>query len=144
MLKILSLPMLLFVLLCFGGCNETPVVVFHSYDELTDYPFFGADWVPEIVQNDITDIRETYAVENGHVYGRFDFVTRSMYDSVFSTYQVVSSDLLLQKMDSINRPQRPEWFITEKDLNTGKYQLAWHKGFCLLLCKQENRMYFVK
>jgi hypothetical protein len=144
MLKVLTPIFLFFILLSLTGCNDTPMVVFHSYDELTDYPFFGSIWVPEIVQEDITDIRETYAVENGHVFGRLDFTRRPVYDSIFGQYGVASQDSLLVKINSIKRPKYPEWFIPEKELFAGKYLIATHQGFYLMMARTENRIYFLK
>lgn len=144
MLKVSAPILLFFIQLIISGCNDTPMVVFHSYDELTDYPFFGSSWVPEIVQEDITDIRETYAVENGHVFGRLDFTRRPVYDSIFSGYSTANQDSLLAKINSIKRPEYPDWFIPEKEITSGKYSLARHKGFYLFLHRTENRMYFLK
>lgn len=143
MIKIVT-PVLLAILLSLTSCNGSPIVVFHSYDELTDYPFFDADWVPEIVRDDITDIRETYAVDNGHVFGRFDFINRNVYDSIFVQYQEANPDSLLLKINSIKRPKYPKWYIPKQELVSGKYQMAKQKGFYLLLARKENRIYFLK
>jgi len=144
MLKFFTPFLLITMLLCLGACNDTPMVVFHSYDELTEYSFFGDDWVPEIVQNDITDIRETYAVENGHVFGRLDFVHRALYDSIFGQYGKANQDSVLMKIHSIKRPKYPDWFIPENELISGKYAIATHHGFYLWMAQAQNRIYFVK
>jgi len=130
--------------LSFFSCNESPHIDFHSYEELSNYEFIQNGWFPEILNHDASDIRETYDVNNKHLFGKFDFKNRINYDSIVAGYSVVEKDSLIKRIKEIKRPRRPEWFIHPKDLTDNNFVFTVHNNFYLIIEKEKNRIYFLR
>lgn len=126
------------------SCNESPSIDFHSYQELSGYSFIQNGWFPEILKGDAYSIKETYDVNNKHVFGKFEFSDRTKYDSIICTYSIVERDTLLAKIDEIDKPLYPEWFITKSDLDKGNYTSVKHMDLYLIIEKGINRIYFIR
>lgn len=140
----LKIAVLLTTCLSFSSCNESPYVIFHSYQELSEYDFISQGRIPEIVNDDAIEIRETYDITNNHIFGSFDFIHRPEYDSVINGYSKGDKGSLLKRIEDISKPRYPKWFIPKEDINGGKYIIANHKGFFLMLDRNVNRIYFLR
>lgn len=126
------------------SCNESPHVDFHSYQELSLYGFFDKEWLPEILGADLTHVQQTYDVNNKHLFGEFEFTDRERYDSIVETYDKVEIDTLINRMEQINKPIAPDWFISKRDLVKGNYIFVKHQEFYLILEKEANRIYYMR
>ena len=111
MSKLFKIASILFVWLCLSGCSESPYVEFYSYHELMEYDFFSHGWFPRILKEDAFGIKETYDVSSHHAFGKFEFKQRDLYEPDFKTCRSVPADSLLSKIEEIERPSFPKWFI---------------------------------
>jgi len=135
----------LIVWLFAASCNSgSPFVEFHSYQELSEYDFIKNDWFPEILNDDATAIQETYDVYTKHLFGSFDFNRRFEYDSIFKSYAVATSDSLFKRLENIEKPRYPKWFIPLENLSKGNFVVAKHNDFYLIMDKNTNRVYFLR
>lgn len=132
------------VCLCLSSCSESPQVDFYSYQELSEYNFINNGWIPEIVGNDAYAIRETYDINNNHLFGKFDFKYRPKYDSITKSYLVMKKDSVLARVEKINKPRYPKWFIPKEDLTKGNYILLKYGDFYLIMEKKINRIYYLR
>lgn len=132
------------VLICFSSCYESRHVDFHSYKELAEYSFINDGWIPEVMGQDACAIQETYDVNNNHLFGKFDFKNRLVYDSVFRTCVAVREDSLLAKIEQINKPRCPKWFIPKERLIKSNYLMVKHQNFYLIMEKKGNRIYYLR
>lgn len=144
MKKNIKTALLLSACLWFTSCNESPYVVFHTYQELTGYDFIGEGRIPEIVNENAVEIRETYNIVNKHIFGSFDFIHRPEYDSVIMSYDTGDIDSLLKRIEETGSPRYPKWFIPKENLTGGHYIIARHEGFYLMMDKKVNRIYFLR
>ena len=142
--KIFKLAFLFTVCLCFSSCNESPYVIFHTYQELSEYDFISEGRIPEILDVDAIEIRETYDITNKHIFGSFDFIRRPKYDSVIMSYPTGDKSSLLKMIKEIKKPRYPKWFIPEEDIIRGQYIIAKQKDFYLLMDKKVDRIYFLR
>jgi len=126
------------------SCNESPHIDFHSYEELSNYEFIQNGWFPEMLNHDALDIRETYDVNNKHLFGKFDFKNRQNYDSIIAGYSVVEKDSMIKRIKEIKSPLLPEWFMHPKDLIDNKFVFIAHNKFYLIIEKEKNRIYFFR
>lgn len=136
--------LLLLAVACLASCKESPVVDFHSYEELLEYPYYSNGWYPDIARDDLFDIRETYDTYNKHVIGRYEFKIRPRYDSMVAHFAAASKEEALKKLAEIDHPQYPAWLDDIKNLNTDKYRFFKQGDFYLLMDKKENRFIFFK
>jgi hypothetical protein len=143
MIKV-NLPLFLFAFFCFSSCNESPKIDFHSFAELSQYDFIVNGWFPDILQNDAYNIQETYDINSKHLFGKFDFNDRSGYDSIISTCLVVQADSLIEHIEKIKKPEFPQWFIPNDDLNNSRYTVVKQKEFYLIIERDKNRIYYVR
>lgn len=134
---------ILFVYLCIS-CSESPYVEFHSYQELSEYEFFSHGWFPEILSEDAFAIQETYDISSRHVFGKFDFKHRATCDSSITNYEIVTKKALLGRIEKIDRPDFPEWFLSTENIDTTQYLLKTHNDFYLIVSKTANRIYFLR
>jgi hypothetical protein len=132
------------VCLCFSSCYESRHVDFHSYQELAEYSFISDGWIPEVMGQDACDIQETYDINNNHLFGKFDFKNRPVYDSIFKSCVVVREDSLLAKIDAIRKPRCPEWFISKERLGRSNYLMVKQQDFYLIMEKSRNRIYYLR
>lgn len=132
------------VWLCLSSCNESPQVDFYSYHELSEYNFISNGWIPEVVGNDACNIRETYDINNSHLFGKFDFKDRPKYDSIIKSYLVVEKDSVLARIEKINKPRYPKWFISKEDLTNGNYIMLKYENFILIMEKKVNKIYYLR
>jgi len=144
MKKIINATFLLTALFCLSSCNESPYVIFHTYQELSEYDFISQGRIPEIVNDDAVEIRETYDIAKNHIFGSFDFVRRTEYDSVIKCYSTGDKDSLIKRIEEINKPRYPKWFIPIEALTGGQYIIAKHKDFYLMMDKNANRIFFLR
>jgi hypothetical protein len=100
--------------------------------------------ITEILNDDASAIQETYDIASNHLYGKFDFKNRTKYDSIIKSYIVVRRDSLLEKIEKINRPRCPEWFISKEDITNDKYIIVKNKDFYLMMDKEANRIYYLR
>ena len=144
MAKIIRIAAFFGVWLWLTSCNELPYVEFHSYQELNEYEFFSNGWFPEIIREDAFGIQETYDVTSKHLFGKFDFKQRPAYDSIIANYRIVEKDSLLDRIEKINKPLYPQWFIQKKDFAGDKCLFVKQNDFYLIVEKESNRIYFVR
>jgi hypothetical protein len=138
------LPLFLLAFFCFSSCDESPKIDFHSFQELSQYDFIRNGWFPEILQNDACNIQETYDINNKHIFGKFDFIEKSKYDSIISTCLLVPMDSLIEHMEKINKPKYPQWFIPKDDLKNSRYTVVKQKEFYLIIERDKSRIYYVR
>ena len=129
---------------CLSTCNESPQVDFHSFQELAEYDFISNGWFPEILGDDASGIQETYDNQNKHLFGKFDFRSRPEYESVIKSYLIAEKDSLFERIEKINKPRYPKWFIPKADLTCDKYIIAKHDNFYLILEKKSNRIFYLR
>lgn len=139
-----KLKILAIIWLFLFSCNESPNIDFHSYQELSEYNFIRDGWFPEILKADAYNIRETYDVNNKHVFGKFEFSDKTKYDSIIRTYSKADMDALFVRIDKIDKPSYPEWFISKSDLNKGNYTLVEQMDFYLIMLKETNKIYYLR
>ncbi len=144
MIRNLRVAVLAIIWLLLFSCNESPSIDFHSYQELSGYSFIRDGWFPEILKGDAYSIKETYDVNNKHVFGKFEFSDRTKYDSIICTYSKVERDTLLALIDKIDKPLYPEWFITKSDLAKGNCTSVKHMDFYIIIEKETNRIYYIR
>jgi len=130
--------------LCFSSCYESRHVDFHSYQELAEYSFISDGWIPEVMGQDACAIQETYDINNNHLFGKFNFKNRPVYDSIFKSCVLVSEDSLFAKIDAIRKPRCPEWFIPKERLVKSNYLMVKQQDFYLILEKKRNRIYYFR
>jgi hypothetical protein len=131
-------------LICFSSCYESRHVDFHSYQELSEYSFISAGWIPEVMGLDACAIQETYDVNNNHLFGKFDFKNRPIYDSIFKTCVAVGEDSLLAQIEQINKPRCPKWFIPKERLIKRNYLMVKQQNFYLMMDRKRNIMYYLR
>ena len=144
MAKVIKIAAVLGVWLWLTSCNESPYVEFHSYQELNEYEFFSNGWFPEILREDAFGIQETYDVTNKHLFGKFDFKRRTACDSILANYRIVEKDSLVDRIEKINKPRYPQWFIRKEEFGNDRCIFVKHKDFFLIVEKEANRIYFVR
>ena len=144
MVKISKIALFLIVWFCFSSCNESPRVDFHSYQELAEYDFIINGWIPEILGDDASGIVETYDNQNRHLFGKFDFKRRPEYELAVRSYIKAEKDSLLERIEKIDKPRYPKWFVPKADLTGDKYILAKHNNFYLILDKKSNRIFYLR
>lgn len=127
-----------------ASCNQSPQIDFHSYQELSEYSYIGNGWIPEILGEDAYGIQETYDIYNNHLFGKFDFTNRTIYDSIINTYQPMKLDSIVARINTIDRPRCPDWFIEIDNLSTTKQKMVKHDNFFLIMMEGQNRIYFVR
>jgi len=144
MSKLFKIAIILFVWLCFPGCNESPYVEFYSYHELMEYDFFSHGWFPGILKEDAFGIKETYDVTSRHAFGKFEFKQQDLYETDFKTCRTIPADSLLGKIEEIERPFFPKWFISRDSIAKGHYLLLKYNDFFLIVEKNTNCIYFLR
>ena len=144
MLKLLKLSFFLGLFLCLSGCTESPYVEFYSYHELMEYDFFSHCWFPGILKEDAFGIKETYDVTSRHAFGKFEFKQRDLYEPDFKTCRSVPADSLLSKIEEIERPSFPKWFIPKGNIEKSRYLIVKDKDFFLIVEKDTNCIYFLR
>lgn len=144
MVKVIKIAAVLGVWLWFTSCNESPYVEFHSYQELNEYEFFSNGWFPEILREDAFTIQETYDVTSKHLFGKFDFKRRPACDSILMNYRIVEKDSLLDRIEEINKPRYPQWFIQKEELANDRCIFVKQHDFYLIVEKEANRIYFFR
>ncbi len=144
MLKLIKLSFFLILFLSFSGCSESPYVEFYSYHELMEYNFFSHGWFPGILKEDAFGIKETYDVTSRHAFGKFEFRQRDLYEPDFKICRSVPADSLLSKIEEIERPSFPRWFIPKGDITKSQYLLLKDKDFFLIVEKNTNCIYFLR
>jgi len=144
MSKLFKIATILFLWLCFSGCNESPYVEFYSYHELMEYSFFSHGWFPGILKEDAFGIKETYDVTSRHAFGKFEFKQRDLYETDFKTCRSVPADSLLGNIEEIERPSFPKWFVPKDSIAKGHYLLLKHNDFFLIVEKNTYCIYFLR
>jgi hypothetical protein len=144
MVRKIKITIFLTACLCLYSCNESPHIDFHSYQELSEYDFIRKGWFPEILKDDAFSIKESYDVNNKHLFGKFDFKNRPRYDSIFNSYLIVEKDSLLEKIEDIHKPRCPKWFVPKEYLTEDKYLIRRYNDFYLIMEKKANRIYFLR
>lgn len=137
-------PSFLLLFFCLSSCSESPYVEFYSYHELMEYEFFSHGWFPEILKEDAFAIKETYDVTSRHAFGQFEFKRRELYEVELKNYPSVSANLLLEKINKIERPTFPDWFVEKESIAKGQYLLVKSGDFYLIAEKTTNRIYFFR
>jgi len=132
------------VCLCFSSCYESRHVDFHSYQELSEYSFISDGWIPEVMGQDACAIQETYDINNNHLFGKFDFRNRPVYDSIFKSCVVVQEDSLFAKIDAIKKPRCPKWFIPKERFLKSNYLMVKQQDFYLIMDRKKNIMYYLR
>lgn len=100
--------------------------------------------VPRDIKGGCFAIKETYDVGSRHAFGRFEFKQREFYENELKTCQLVSATLLLGKIESIEQPAFPKWFVSKENIKNGQYLLARYDDFYLIVEKNANRIYFLR
>lgn len=135
---------MLFSLLVLFSCTSDPVVRFHSFEELTHYPYMMNYWTPSVVNQDLLDLRYAYNVTTENCFGKFSFSKAESYDSVFATLPRSTVDSFMIKMKTIRRPGCPEWFIAMDEIQKGNYEVRMDGSYSLLLKSGTKEVYFLK
>ena len=140
----LKLPSFLILFLCLSACSESPYVEFYSYHELMEYEFFSHGWFPGILKEDAFAIKETYDVASRHAFGQFEFRRRELYEAELKNCRMVPADSLLAKIEEIERPAFPGWFVEKRNIEKGQYILMKYDDFYLIAEKNANRIHFFR
>ncbi len=144
MLKFLKISSFLLFFFCLSVFNESPYVEFYSYKELNEYEFFSHGWFPGLLKEDAFAIKETYDIGSRHAFGRFEFKQRELYETELKNGPLLSADSLLAKIEEIERPALPQWFVPKDSIANGHYLLVKYNDFYLVAAKNTNRIYFFR
>lgn len=144
MQKVIKITALISLWLSHASCNQSPQIDFHSYQELSEYSYIGNGWIPEILGADASGIQETYDIYNNHLYGKFEFANRAIYDSIINTYQPIKLDSIVAKINAIERPRCPDWFIEIDNISATKQKMLKHDNFYLIADMNQHRIYYLR
>lgn len=133
------------MILFLSSCNENIEQSFADYDSFKKSTLRNQSWFPSIVFSDAYNLREIHNIDNNNVFGKFEYQNMELYDSLFldkgQKQELISSQVFKEKVESINLPKKPAWFI---DIDSAEYKTAFFDDYFLVLNDEKNKtIYFI-
>jgi hypothetical protein len=140
--KIIIITAFVLTVLKISSCNENPECYYSNYQDLKASGYLAKGWIPEILPECAYEIREIHNMDNNHIFGTFQYQSDSFINSIDSIEKSDRGDFE-RRLESINLPQRPIWFIDNTMLNDKNLHFYRHEYYLLCLNRMEKQVYFV-
>ncbi|MFH1052273.1 MAG: hypothetical protein V1779_15240 [bacterium] len=126
------------------SCIENSRSYYANYSELREDDIIERGWIPDFLPLDSEEIYETHNIDINSTYGKFSYKSDLWIDSSnFRNYEF-NIDSLKNKIKKINRPKKPKWFISDKEL-TDKDLLILRKQDWIIIADTFNqKCYFIR
>jgi len=136
----------LLILLCFNflyACNEDVSSDFQSYDDLVKIKYLENGWIPTIIPIDAKNIKEIHNLDLNSTFGKFEFSSHLFVDSIL-ILQRISSRTIKENIARINRPSRPDWFISDSKIDQINPVKVIYEDFYIIVDTTLRKAYFLK
>jgi hypothetical protein len=136
----------LLILLCFTflyACNENVSSDFHSYNDLVRSKYLENGWIPTIIPTDANNIKEIHNSDLNSTFGKFEFSNHLFVDSILILPNI-SARTFKEYISKINRPSRPDWFISDTQIDQNSSITVIYKDFYILVDTTQRKAYFLR
>ena len=128
------------------SCQDISEVQFETYQDLSESGYLSKGWIPKILPETSSNIKEVHNLDINRVFGTFNFFSLTKNNSIviFNQLIKISPDQVIARKDSITSPKIPNWFPSDKEIRNSNFELYLYEDFYLILNMKSEIGYFLK